>query len=162
MNSRLLTRLGWLLFALGWIPFAGIFIGMIGFPEGSYTWAELPKLMRYSMIATFVTFGFAMLVLFGSPLLSWWTNRRVRREGQRATANVLEMWDTGTTINENPVVGLRLEVHPIAGAPFVAETQQLISRLRVQEYKPGTQVDVRYDPDTKEVALLEEKLGSSE
>jgi hypothetical protein len=155
MNSRLLTRLGWLLFVLGWIPFAGIFIGMIGFPEGSYSWIELPRLMRYSMIATFVTFGFAMLILFGSPILSWWTNRRVRREGQRASAKVLQVWETGTTINDNPVVGLRLEVHPIAGAPFVAETQQLITRLRAQEYKVGMTVNVRYDPESKNVALLD-------
>lgn len=156
MNSRLLTRLGWILFALGWIPFAGIFIGLIGFPEGSYAWTEMPTLTRYSMIATGVMFGFAMLVLFGSPLLSCWTNRRVRREGQRATAEILEMWDTGTTINENPVVSFRLEVHPIAGAPFVAETQQLVSRLRIQKYKPGTTVDVRYDPETKDVALFDD------
>jgi hypothetical protein len=156
MNPRILTRLGWLLFALGWIPFAGIFIGMIGLPDGSYAWSELPRLMRYSIIATFVTFGFAMVVLFGSPLLSWWTNRRVRREGQRASAKILEVWDTGTTINENPVVGIRLEVHPIAGAPFIAKTQQLVSRLRIQDYKTGKTVNVRYDPESKDVALLED------
>lgn len=156
MSPGLLRRLGWLLFGLGWIPFVGIFVGMIGFPEGSYAWVELPKLMRYSMIATFIMFGSAMLTLFGSPLLSWWTNRRVRREGQRATAKILDVWDTGTTINNNPVVGIRLEVHPIAGAPFVANTQQLVSRLRVQQLKPGTELKVRYDPETKEVALLDE------
>jgi hypothetical protein len=100
-----------------------------------------------------------MLMLFGSPLLSWWTNRRVREEGQCATAKVLHVWDTGTTINENPVVGLRLEVHPIAGAPFIAETQQLISRLRVQDYKTDTTIDVRYDPETKDVALADENIS---
>lgn len=158
MTPSLLQRLGWLLFALGWIPFAGIFIGMIGFPEGSYAWSELPTLMRYSLIATGIFFGSAMLMLFGSPLLSWWTNRRVRREGQTADAEVLKVWDTGTTVNNNPIVGLQLEVHPIAGAPFVADTQQLISRLRVHEYKPGKKVKVRYDPETKDVAILDDNL----
>ncbi|MDF1501281.1 MAG: hypothetical protein P1P76_12510 [Anaerolineales bacterium] len=158
MYSRILLRVGWLLFALGWIPFTGIFIGLIGFPEGSYDWAELPTLTRYSMIATGITFGFAMLSIFSSPLLSWLTNRRVLKEGQVADAKVLEMWDTGTTINENPMVGFRLEVHPISGAPFTADTERLVSRLRAHAIQPGTMVKVRYDPESKEVALLEEDL----
>jgi len=155
MDSRLLARLGWTLFALGWVPFAGIFVGLIGFPEGSYNWSDLPTLTRYSIIATGITFGLSMLILFASPLLGWWKNRRVLKKGQPADAEVLETWDTGTTINQNPVVGLRLKVFPGSGSPFVAETEQLISRLQIQRYQPGSRVKVRYDPETKEVALLE-------
>jgi hypothetical protein len=79
MNSGLFVRLGWLLFAAGWVPFAGIFIGLIGFPSGSYPWSELPTITRYSIIATGILFGFAMLVLFGSRLANRWTNRRMRK-----------------------------------------------------------------------------------
>jgi hypothetical protein len=157
MDSRLLTRLGWTLFALGWIPFAGIFIGLIGFPEGSYNWAEVPTLTRYSIIATVITFGFSMLTLLGSPLLSWWTNRRVMKSGQNAEAEVLDTWDTGTTINNNPLVGFRLEVHPGTGSSFTAETEKLISRLQLHKFQPGAKVKVRYDPESKEVALLDDK-----
>ena len=159
MSPGLLRRLGWLLFGLGWIPFAGIFIGMIGFPEGSYSWVQLPTLMRYSLIATGICFGFSMLLLIGSPLLGWWTNRRVLKQGRQAEAEILKIWDTGTTINDNPVVGFRLEVRPITGAPFTADTERLVSRLRVHEFKPGMTVKVRYDPDTKEVALLIDKTS---
>jgi hypothetical protein len=53
-------------------------------------------------------------------------------------------------------------VQPIAGATFVAETQQLVSRLRIHEYKTGSTVDVSYDPATKDVAILNDKPGSPE
>lgn len=159
MDSRVLRRVGWLLFALGWIPFTGIFIGMMGMPEGSYAWNELPTLARYSMIATGIFFAFAMLILFGAPVLGSVKNRRVLKEGQVAEAKVLEMWDTGTTINKSPIVGFRLEVHPIAGAPFIADTERLVSRLRVHAIQPGTMVKVRYDRETKDVALMEESLS---
>jgi hypothetical protein len=145
-----------MLFAAGWVPFAGIFIGLIGFPEGSYAWEELPTITRYSMIATGITFGFSMAALFGAPLVSWWTNHRVLRSGQTVEAVVLEIWDTGTTINQNPIVRFQLDVHPPGGVPFIAETERLVSRLKVQAYQPGVKVRVRYDPDSKEVAFLED------
>jgi len=155
MDSRLLTRIGWALFALGWVPFAGIFIGLIGFPSGSYDWSELPTLTRYAMIATGITFGFSMLILFSSPVLAWFVRRRVMKNGVPAEAELLEVWDTGTTINNNPMVGLRVEVHPKAGPAFIAQTEQLISRLRVFEFKPGAKLKVLYDPATKDIALAD-------
>jgi hypothetical protein len=79
MNSGLFVRLGWLLFVAGWVPFAGIFIGLIGFSPGSYAWYELPPITRYSIIATGILFGFSMLLLFGSQLADRWTNRRMRK-----------------------------------------------------------------------------------
>jgi hypothetical protein len=79
MDSRLFIRIGWLLFATGWVSFAGIFIGLIGFPPGSYAWSALPTITRYSIITTGILFGFSMLLLFGSQLVDRWTNRRTRK-----------------------------------------------------------------------------------
>jgi hypothetical protein len=153
MRTRIFRRLGWILFGLMWIPFIGVFVGMIGFPGGSYSWEELPQLMRVSLIGTGILFCSSMLILFGTIPLAWLGNRRVLRGGQRGEAVILDIWDTGMTINESPVVGFHLEVQPLSGSPFEAKTERLISRLQVHEFQPGARVPVRYNPRSKKVAL---------
>ncbi|MFP3854710.1 MAG: hypothetical protein ACLFWD_10510 [Anaerolineales bacterium] len=148
-----MRKLGWIAFSLAWIPFIGIFVGMIGLPEGSYAWSELPLITRYSLIASGAMFALAMVGITGAPLLSWGRNRDVLKDGERGEAVILEMRDTGTTINEQPIVSFKLQVEPISGAPFEAETERLIPRLMVPQIQPGTRVPVRYDPRTKAVAL---------
>jgi hypothetical protein len=149
-----LRRVGWILFGAMWIPFATIFIGVIGMPDGSYDWIELPALARYSISLVLALGGTSTLLLVGAPILSGLRNRSLRREGLPARAKVINIWDTGTTINENPVVGLRLEVQPPGGSVFEAETEQLISRLLIPSIQPGMEVEVRYHPINDEVALV--------
>jgi len=154
-NLKWMRTLGWGLFGLMWIPFACIFIGMIGMPAGSYDWLELPELTRYAMVAVGVLSAASMLLLFGSAFLGMALGRGIRARGTSALATVLEIRDTGTTVNENPLVRLVLEVRPDHAPPFTAETEQLISRLQVPEYQPGEVVLVKYDPESRDVALAE-------
>ena len=78
----------------------------------------------------------------------------IRRIGRPATAYVLQIWDTGVSVNDNPVVGFRLEVHAEGLAPFTAETKALIGRLDVPRIQPGAVLSVKYDPaDPTRVAL---------
>ncbi len=72
--------------------------------------------------------------------------RQLQRTGQPAKATFLRIWDTGTTINNDPVVWLELEVHPEKAAAFQAKTKCLISRLDVPKFQPGCTIPVRYDP----------------
>lgn len=153
--SSLMRRFGWLAFTLMWIPFIGIFLGMLGMPEGSYAWTELPILARYSMLATGALFALSMLGLIGAPLLSFVGNQRVLRGGELGEAEILDLHETGTTINEHPLVGFKLRVHPLSGAPFEAETERVVPRLQVPRVQPGARVQVRYDPKSKKVAIME-------
>lgn len=68
------------------------------------------------------------------------------KNGVVAQAKVLKVWDTGTTINDDPQIGLLLEVTPTSDVPFQAETKTLVSRLTVALVQPGVPVDVKYDP----------------
>lgn len=78
----------------------------------------------------------------------------IRKIGVSATARIVKIWDTGVTVNENPVVGMRLRVLPADGDPFEAETRALIGRLEVPQVQPGAEVMVKYDPkDRSRVAL---------
>ncbi|MDD1649266.1 MAG: hypothetical protein LUO80_02575 [Methylococcaceae bacterium] len=66
--------------------------------------------------------------------------------GKPASATIIGISDTGTTINNDPVVAFELEVHPDPGTPFKAKTRALISRLDVPQVQPGHVVPVKYDP----------------
>jgi hypothetical protein len=69
----------------------------------------------------------------------------LRASGVPATATILRIWDTGMTVNDDPVVGFLLQVHRQDGADYEAETRLLISRLQIPQIQPGAVVSVRYD-----------------
>ncbi|HEX9680090.1 MAG TPA: DUF3592 domain-containing protein [Anaerolineales bacterium] len=154
LASRM-RRLGWIAFTAMWIPFGTMFVGMIGLPEGSYAWAELPALARYSLLVGGVLAAASTVLLVGAPIASGMTNRSLVARGQPADARILKIWDTGTTINQNPVVRMLLEVRPPGGSTFQAETERLISRLQIPQVQPGAVVRVRYDPQSKAVAIVD-------
>jgi hypothetical protein len=78
----------------------------------------------------------------------------IRKTGKPGTARVLKIWDTGITLNGNPVVGMRLKVRAEGIEPFEAETKALIGRLDIPQIQPGAELSVRYDPeDHTRVAL---------
>jgi hypothetical protein len=81
-------------------------------------------------------------------------SKQVRAVGVPAEATVVQIWDTGVTVNEDPVVGFLLEVHPDGAAPFQAKTKARISRLAIPRVQPGSRLRVLYDPkDESRVAL---------
>ena len=66
--------------------------------------------------------------------------------GKPASATIVDISDTGVTINQDPVVAFVLEVHPEHGATFRANTRALVSRLDVPQVQPGHTVPVKYEP----------------
>ncbi len=81
-------------------------------------------------------------------------DKQLLATGQTAQASILRTWDTGVTINDNPRVGMLLEIRPPNGAPFQTEVKKVISRLQTSQYQPGQTLEVKYDPaDHKKVAI---------
>lgn len=153
---KYVRKAGWAAFMVMWVPFITLFIGMIGLPSGEYAWSELPALSRISLVLIGVFGGTAVTMLVAAPVSAAVLRRRILQRGRVAGARVLSIWDTGTTINYSPVVRLLLEVDPPDQPAFQAETEQLISRVRIPRVQPGARVRVAYDPRTLAVALLDE------
>ncbi len=109
-------------------------------------WPELSAILLAG--ASFVTMVAAAIAGLVVPRM---LNAALRRNGQPATAKVLAVRDTGSTVNNQPVVRIKLEVHPPGGVPFEAVAEDSISRIAFP--RPGTEVSVRFDPRTKAVAL---------
>lgn len=84
--------------------------------------------------------------------------RELAVRGEPARARILAIWDTGMTLNDDPVVGMRLRVEPATGEPFEAETKGVVPRLQVCQVQPGNEVAVRCDPaDPARVSLAYER-----
>jgi hypothetical protein len=81
--------------------------------------------------------------------------RRLQETGVPASARILEIWDTGITVNNDPVIGMRVEIDRSDGTTYPAVIpKSLISRLDVPRFQPGATVAVRIDPqDPAKVAL---------
>ena len=72
--------------------------------------------------------------------------RRLQEAGVEAPAQVLDVRDTGVTVNNNPRVKLTLSVTPQDGsAAFQVETKQTVSRVAIP--RAGDGFMIRYDPE---------------
>jgi hypothetical protein len=81
-------------------------------------------------------------------------NNALLMNGEPAQATVLQLWDTGVSLNDNPQVGLLLEVHPQNRSTYQVQTKSFISRLKVSQVQTGAVVAVKVDPtDPAKVAL---------
>ena len=123
-----------------------IFIGL-----GLYTayLIALSFLTKGNMTLYIVLFalgsGAFLLAAFSGWMLTSPKYRRLLKRGRDAAATVLEIRDTGVTLNKNPYVRLRLRVLPPDGAPYEAETRALVSRVSIP--RVGDTVAVKYDPE---------------
>ena len=102
-----------------------------------------------------IIFGGVFWIFFRPIIVS----NKLLKTGVRAKAKILKVWDTGVTVNQNPQVGLMLEVTPQNKMPYQAETKQIISRLNPSLYQPGMEVNVRFDPDDTEKVAIESTAG---
>lgn len=116
-----------------------------------------------------VLIGIAVLVpmagvalMIGSVLLPLFANMRAKSRilsaGHPAEAKILDISDTGTYINNNPLVNISLEVYPPAQQPFRTQLRQTISMIHLPSYQPGKLLNVKYIPGTNEVAIVGAKL----
>jgi hypothetical protein len=88
-----------------------------------------------------------LVAVSGCGMIDQWTGIKtacdLRADGVPARAEILSIWDTGITVNDEPVIGLRVRVMPLEGADFEAQIPKaLIGRLQVPQYQPGKIVPV--------------------
>ncbi len=81
-------------------------------------------------------------------------NRELLATGENAQATIVNLWDTGTSVNDNPLVGLLLEVRPASRPPYQVKTSLLISRLQIPQYQPGRVLAVKLDPTNPEKVAI--------
>jgi hypothetical protein len=117
-----------------------------------------------SAIWIIVSIGLTVLGIIASIVIVFFIIRFIRnsygsgsvKNGVTAQATISRVWDTGTTINDSPLVGMELHVMPTGAAPFIAECKQVVNRLQVGYFQPGQTVTVSYDPaNPKKIHITE-------
>lgn len=155
--AKLLKRLSSISFLLMWIPFAMVMIGgplkmISGNPDDIPTAGSIfSSPWMYAMGALLAgTFIF----LIASLIVGAVANRIIISEGENAEAKILAIADTGTRINDNPVLDFSLHIKPSNYPAFVAQARQMVSAVYLPLFQPGKIVYVKYVPRTDRVAIV--------
>ena len=123
---------------------------MYGFGD---TLFGLPRMMVYIFAGTFI---FSLMIIFiVRRYMKNITGGDLKASGETAQATILRMWDTGTTVNQNPVAGFLLEVRRAAYPPYQVETKSLVPRLMTGQLQPGAVVPVKVDPRNQQRVVLD-------
>jgi len=86
--------------------------------------------------------------------------KQLLQTGVSAPAVIVDVQDTGVTMNDSPQARMTLQVTPADRPPFQAVLTTFVGRFQVGLLVPGTSVQVRYDPnDLSKVAI--ESLGGA-
>lgn len=137
-----MSTIGWIGLAIGLIGgLAGLAVGIMAAPvEGSI----------FGVV--FVGIFFLVYWFFIRPMI---TTNRILKTGEQRNGKILEVWDTNVTINNNPQVGMLVEVKDKYGKTYQVKTKRVISRLQVADVRPGLLVTVRVDPQNEQKIAIE-------
>ena len=87
-------------------------------------------------------------------LVSDKTLSRLREKGRPARAEILELEDTGMTVDDDPVLQVLLRVHDDTRSPYQVRIKQLISRLAAHQLSKGSTVEVLIDTENPLIVAL--------
>lgn len=156
-NPKILRKLGGICFLLMWIPFGFLMIGLLQLPT-SVSKVSAPEnvsvFIEYALLPLLVLFALSFLFIILSFVVSGYQKWQIRKHGKPGVAKILQLYETGSTVNKNPLVGFKLEVYPDSGALFKTETEQLISRLALPSFQKGMKVNIIYHPKTRQVLIV--------
>lgn len=145
---------------------AGAWIGIIGGIVGIAV-AVASVLATASFTGIYVTVGILLLIagfcflfykLFFGPMIN---ASRLRKTGLPGKATVLEVRDTGVTINNNPQVKLVLEVKNSFGQKYTTTCRVLVSRINPWAYSPGMELPVKIDPKNEKNVIIDTEAGNT-
>jgi hypothetical protein len=110
-----------------------------------------PLTLIFSIIQFFVD------IEFGSK-------ERVLAQGESALVKVLQVRQTGSSVNNNPVVHFLMEVHPSMGNAYRLERNLVVPILFLSRIQPGSLLAAKFDPnDRKQIAFdFERELAEEE
>jgi hypothetical protein len=116
------------------------------------TASSLGRGARRQFGPTWLTVALTATVLAGGCALSDKLSgtseaRAIQKIGVPARATVLDVWDTGVTVNDDPVIGLKVRVEGEGQAPYEAVIEKSrVSRVHIPQFQPGSRVPVKVDP----------------
>jgi hypothetical protein len=139
-------RISWVFFIVMWIP-----LGVVVY--SAVTEAEDPPVEALAAVFLFVIL-FAVLQV-GSFGIGGLEKEKIRKKGIPAKATVSSVSDTGTMVNNQPLLRIGLEVQPPYDSRFTATVEYVVPYSFLPQVQPGNKLQVFYLEDTKEVAIAD-------
>ncbi|MEI2737838.1 MAG: hypothetical protein V9F01_03525 [Chitinophagaceae bacterium] len=144
---------------------AGVWIGLIGGIIGLLagviaviaTAGSMGLYMGIGMLLLFGGMFYLFYRLFFKPLIN---ANRLQKTGLPGKARILEVKDTGVTINNNPQVKLILEVKNSLGQKYTTQCRVLVSRINPGAYMPGMELPVKIDPKNEMNVVIDFSGGN--
>lgn len=142
-----------------WIALIGGLIGLLaGVVAVIATAGSMGWYMGIGMLVLFGGMFYLFYRLFFKPLIN---AGRLMKTGLPGKARILEVRDTGVTINNNPQVKLMLEVKSSLGQRYTTECRVLVSRLNPGAFMPGMEVAVKIDPKNEKNVVIDTSAASA-
>lgn len=140
-----------------WIGIIGGIIGLlVGVGAVLATGGSQGPYMAIGMLLLFGGMFYLFYRIFFKPM----TNAsRLQKTGIPGKARILEVRDTGVTINNNPQVKLVLEVKNNFGQKYNAQCRVLVSRINPNAYAPGMEIPVKIDPKNEQNVVIDYSGG---
>lgn len=139
---------------------AGAWIGLVAGAVGLLVGVGV-VMMTAGTTGIYISLG--MLALFGGMFYLFYriffkpmmNASRLQKTGLPGKAKILEVRDTGVTINNNPQVKLILEVKNSLGQTYQTQCRVMVSRLNPWAYQPGMELPVKIDPKNEQNVVLD-------
>jgi Short C-terminal domain len=99
--------------------------------------------------------------VFGGKKKKMEQAQRLLAEGARGVGTLIEVQDTGMTVNDNPRVKLVLSIQPLDGsAAFTGEKTAMVSRVRIPQV--GARYPAFYDRNDPSVFMFVDGVSDEE
>lgn len=138
--------LSWLCFLLMFVPLV-IVVYSAAIETEEPPVAAIAALIFFSML--FAIFQFGSFVIGGAE------KETIRKKGIAATATIISVSDTGTMINNQPLLRIELDVQPPYNERFTATVEYVVPYSALPRVQPGNVLKVYYVEESKEVALAD-------
>jgi hypothetical protein len=143
---------------------AGIWIGIVGGIVGLLV-GIIAVVTTAGTLGIYIALG--MLIIFGGMFYLFYrlffkpmiNASRLQKTGIPGKATILEVKDTGVTINNNPQVKLMLEVKNSFGQKYTTQCRVQVSRINPNMFMPGMEVPVLIDPKNEQNVIIDYSSG---
>lgn len=142
--ERRFRLLSWVFFVVMWVPLAFVIYAAV---------TEEPEPPLFAIAAFVICMITFSLLQVGSFLVGAQEKRSIRQNGISAKATIRSVADTGTMINNQPLLRIDLEVQPPYDERFTATVEYVVPYSSLPQVQPGNTVHVFYLEGTNEVAI---------
>lgn len=165
--SKLLRILSAICFISLWVPFGLAMYSNAGgtilkaIPYSSSVLADdISEAGAWVLLAMTLGIAGAIFTVLSSAARGMAAHKIMSR-GVAADAKIISVIETGTRINDDPLVTFILEVRPKHQPAFVGEVDKVVSVLQIPLYQPGNLIRVKHIPGTEQIAVIGPASGAA-